>query len=303
MNQANDINVQRMLARATKLGLVGRKGFPITIDQICELEAARRGLRNSHVMRAVDTGSKPVLTPVTNEEFVLKDGASELWVEMGGFKVHLRLTAEGMVSDIFANGAESESIGSTYAFFSDSEEAFAESSGIDLDDVAEWVGQHYRHNFDAESPAKRREWLERYKETMEDAKEVSANPTLDLLEEIGYSVCYQLSSESKPGGWVWEAPSDSSDSAFPTEAEAISDAWRDIAGQTMAIHNLSSEQWDELGFGKQATLIRETVCDDGAAGRPAEKQQCIRCGLPTQVDDDGLCNQCFINEENSSDSD
>lgn len=299
MNQANDINVQRMLARATKLGLVGRKGNPVTIDQICELEAARRGLRNSHVMRAADAGTRPVLTPITNEEFVLQEGASEMWVQMGGFKVHLQLTGEGMVADIFADGAENNSIGSTYAFFTDSEDALVEELGIDLDDVAEWVGQHYRHNFDAESPAKRREWIERYRATMEEAKEVMANPTLDLLEEIGYSVVFQLSTDTVKGGWCWVAPSDASAETFASEADAITEAWQDIAGQTMAVHNLSSEQWDSLGFARQAVLIRE-MFDEGTTLAPAEKQQCVHCGLPTQVDDDGLCNQCFLAGESSS---
>lgn len=35
---------------------------------------------------------------------------------------------------------------------------------INLDEVAEWVGLHYRVNFSAESPEKRQDWITRYSE-------------------------------------------------------------------------------------------------------------------------------------------
>lgn len=39
----------------------------------------------------------------------------------------------------------------------------------DLDQVAEWVGLHYRANFDAEPPERRDEWVRRYLEAHRDA--------------------------------------------------------------------------------------------------------------------------------------
>lgn len=37
--------------------------------------------------------------------------------------------------------------------------------GVDLDDLAEWCGLHYRRDFSGESPAKKREWILRFAES------------------------------------------------------------------------------------------------------------------------------------------
>jgi hypothetical protein len=39
--------------------------------------------------------------------------------------------------------------------------------GFSIDDVAEWVGLHYRKNFDAENEAERLSWIERFVEAHE----------------------------------------------------------------------------------------------------------------------------------------
>lgn len=288
-------NVGKMFTRATQLGLQDRKGNPVVIDQVAELEAARQGFRNVHACKsALSAEGELVLDAVSSNEYQLKDGADDVWVHMGPFKVRLYFTDEGMVTDIYAIGADSESIASTYAAHTETAEAVADELEVDLDDVAEWVGLHYRRNFDAESPRARLDWIHRYHEATAEALAEASNPHLDVLEEIGYNVAFQLSTPTQESGWVWEAPSSACDEVFATEADAISDAWRDAASQAMAIDNMSDSQWDALSFEQQATHIREMVAEDKRISEP-ERQLCVQCGLPTLTDDDGLCNACSAN--------
>lgn len=256
-------NAEKMLARATQLGLQDSKGNPVVIDQVSELEAARQGFRNLHACKsALAQEGDAVLDATSSNEYVLKQGADDVWIHMGPFKIRLYFTDEGMVTDIYAVGADSETIASTYAANTETVDAVAAELDVDLDDVAEWVGLHYRRNFDMEPTLARIDWVQRYHEAHAEALGASSDPHLEVLEEIGYSVAFQLSSPEKEAGWVWEAPSDACQEVFASEADAISDAWRDAAGQAMAIDNLSDSQWDALSFDQQAAHIREMVADD-----------------------------------------
>lgn len=289
-------NAQRMLARATALGLQGKLGQPVVIDQMEELEAARQGFRSNRAARAVLKSRKAaVLTLDSTAEagnvFNLDESATDVWIQMAGFNVHLNLTAEGIVADVFALGAENESIGSTYAFNSDAEQALADELNVDYDDLCEWVGLHYKRVYHTETPAKRREWIQRYHETQMEANQTAANPQLDALEDIGYGLRFQFSTPSQDGGWVWEAPSDQSEGVFSSEEEALDAAWQDAATQVKSIQQLSDEAWAQLSLEEQCRLVRLLGHEDLGPVMP-EKQCCVECGLPTSVDDDGLCNAC-----------
>ena len=69
--------------------------------------------------------------------------------------------------DIYTSGTNEGPIHTAAIFDSDQEDVFCEARGINIDDVAEWVGLHYKRNFDVESAEKRFEWLCRYAESIE----------------------------------------------------------------------------------------------------------------------------------------
>lgn len=98
-------------------------------------------------------------------DYTLAPEATSCWITVDGFAVHIIRTGEGVVADVHAHRSWSiDAIASTYAFHTDAEADLCGSMGITIDDVAEWVGLHYKVNFDAEAPAKRHDWILRYSE-------------------------------------------------------------------------------------------------------------------------------------------
>ncbi len=88
-----------------------------------------------------------------------------VWVTVGNVSAYLGPTDEGVVVDLFAKGNEDgEADASTYLFYSEALDAVLERHGVSRDDVAEWVGLHYRKNFEAESPEAQLDWVNRYAE-------------------------------------------------------------------------------------------------------------------------------------------
>jgi hypothetical protein len=107
-----------------------------------------------------------VLEAESEQEFKLKEGITNCWVGVDNIDVYIKRTDEGVAVDLFAHGVTlPDPLGSTYAFATESDEEFAEDKQIDLDAVAEWVGLHYKVNFDAELPKKRRDWIDRFIES------------------------------------------------------------------------------------------------------------------------------------------
>lgn len=155
---------EKMVARAKVLGIT-KDGKPLVIDQTYELIAAEEGARNQHVLRAgmpdpkvkamreqegyaewvgiVNEMDWDDSSMISHLEGFLRENA--LWAEFAGYA---RSVADEELDD--SSGDDNS--------YDDS------SEDVDLDDVAEWVGLHYKVNFDAESPAKRNEWIQRYKE-------------------------------------------------------------------------------------------------------------------------------------------
>jgi hypothetical protein len=89
-----------------------------------------------------------------------------LWVNHGPLSIGVRGTHEGVMVDVYGRNAEmSDSLAEVAVLHADGEAAVAEDAGIDLDEVAEWVGLHYGKNFDAESPQARFDWIQRYIES------------------------------------------------------------------------------------------------------------------------------------------
>lgn len=171
---------KKMLARglALNLGKMTQNGFqPITEGQCLELKAAEAGYRNVRTLWAaldkVAQQEEPALEQEFPEEsgldYRLKEGETGCWIRMSPFLVHLYFTDEGMVCDIHSDTPTfGEAIATTYAFYQEAESAaceeFSTGNEFDLDDVAEWVGLHYRKNFETESRAQRIEWIRRYAE-------------------------------------------------------------------------------------------------------------------------------------------
>ncbi|MFP3637585.1 hypothetical protein [Paraburkholderia sp. SIMBA_054] len=76
-----------------------------------------------------------------------------------------------------------------------------QTSAPDPADVAEWVGLHYRRNFDAESPEQRKEWTTRFVEAHAEAAQDPAGKMLeatlsdsewDRFERAGYNAIQRL---------------------------------------------------------------------------------------------------------------
>lgn len=82
-----------------------------------------------------------------------------------------------------------------------------------------------------------------------------------------------------------------SQGVFSSEEEALDAAWQDAATQVKSIQQLSDEAWAPLSLEEQCRLVRLLGYEDLGPVMP-EKQCCVECGLPTSVDDDGLCNAC-----------
>lgn len=103
---------------------------------------------------------------------------SRFWFR--GTPKHCRYAVETRAVDIAAleallrageGGSEAFAwIGSAlYHDSSAAQQVFEKANGdseFSLDDIAEWVGLHYRVNFNAEPPARQQEWIDRYLETM-----------------------------------------------------------------------------------------------------------------------------------------
>ena len=85
---------------------------------------------------------------------------------IGGHNIYIKREADGIIIDVDAYGTLTGDIISTLGVTNnDIEEDLLESYGLDGDEVAEWVGLHYKVNFDTESYFKRYEWIERYIES------------------------------------------------------------------------------------------------------------------------------------------
>lgn len=86
----------------------------------------------------------------------------------------------------------------------------------------------------------------------------------EVLTDAGYTISPD---SDQPGLWVWYAPTDGCESSFESQKAAVQAAWTDAVEQTMAINNLSSEQWDALSFNQQKSQMLDalTECGDDAA--------------------------------------
>lgn len=95
-------------------------------------------------------------------------------IAVKGHALQVVPTDEGVVVDDYLLDVASSTVGTMAVSDCDLEESFVEHNEIDIDAVAEWVGLHYKRNFDAEPAEKRYEWLQRYVEAH--AEEASPKP-------------------------------------------------------------------------------------------------------------------------------
>lgn len=136
--------------------------------------------------------------------------------------------------------------------------------GLDINDVKAWVAEHYHRIYEQDTPEKRCEWLRRYAELHNTWEPITAAQKQELRSK-GYYV--ELSEFDKP---FWENLGlDCASDDFSCEEAAWANAWAHEHAEKHA---------------------------------PAEKQACLGCGLPTQVDDDGLCNACAAKSDTMADA-
>ena len=77
----------------------------------------------------------------------------------------------------------------------------------------------------------------------------------DILEAMGYA----FDSVTKKSGWSWSTSAAHSDENQPTEADAISDAWRDAGERTQAAMHIPADTWDRMSVKEQAELVQEAL--------------------------------------------
>lgn len=93
-----------------------------------------------------------------------------------------------------------------------------------------------------------------------DTRSIVSHPKL-FLEDVGYNIDKDC---DRPGLWVWTGPTDGCESSFNTAEGALENAWTDACAHTMAVYNLSSDEWDSLSFEQQKQSIIEALSDDGS---------------------------------------
>lgn len=152
-----------------------REGHRMNHRHCLDVIAKTGGMKNWQAVVALKNHAKPASTAqdeaLTCDEpggtdFTMKPDVASCWVTVDGFAVQIIRTDEGVIVDILANRSSNiDAITSTYAHHADAEVDICESEGIEIDDVAEWVGLHYKVNFDAEPGPKRYEWILRYIES------------------------------------------------------------------------------------------------------------------------------------------
>lgn len=259
MNKEFRRAAERMLARATALGLTTKTGAPAVVDLMEELLAASQGYRNAHAARAAlakqDTPETAASSSLKERHLTLAPG-QDCWLTLGAFVVHPNLTDEGIVVDVYAKGATDETIASTWAMQDDAEAALCEQECIDLDDVADWASQQGQANFDSCSLAERWALLEQFVQSQQHHHRLAGLLTdwKEVLEELGYEFTQEMARAGD--NWRWTAPTDASEDWFASEDEAIAAAWRDACAQAMAVHQMAAADWDALPFQEHARLLR-----------------------------------------------
>jgi hypothetical protein len=82
-----------------------------------------------------------------------------------------------------------------------------------------------------------------------------ASEKKEVLEELGYA----FDSVTRKSGWTWSSPDASSVDNQATEADAISDAWRDAGERTQSVMDIPADTWERMSVKEQAELLREAL--------------------------------------------
>jgi len=196
----------------SKMGFRNVDGHAMTFRQGLDVVAKLGGMKAWQAVAAMKP-QKGTLKPDGNSEYhhdYVQDDKESVWITVKGHSIYINPTDEGVVVDVYAKGAENNgTIATTYAFDTEAEASYCEANGIDRDDVAEWVGLHYKVNFDAESAVKRMEWLHRYVESHSgDNDEELKEPVLD---DITRSILDSLPAAKHVDEWCLRADDDVED--------------------------------------------------------------------------------------------
>lgn len=256
MNKEFRSAAARMLTRAQALGLTTKSGNDVVVDLMEELLAASQGFRNAHACRAAldKQATAPDTSGSPSELHVTVQPGQDCWIAIGPYKVHPNLTDEGISVDVYADGADHESIASTWALQSDAEEALCEQLDLDIDDVSDWAHQQGCEDFDGCSLAERWSWLQRFIEMNKDHPAPKLSQWRDVLDSLGYE--FEQDPERAGNTWRWLAPTDESETWFASEDDAVGHAWRDVCTQVMAARELTPAQWTAMPFEEHARLLR-----------------------------------------------
>lgn len=255
---------KRVAATATDLGFT-KNGKPMVASQGLRVLSALAGFREEHSLVAALKAE----TSAPQDQ-----GAKETLGELFNYltSAYAEEQWDGTTRELL--NAAARVLGQTIEWHTTPDDSTEEellvslatngSHLLDLEDIKFWVGLHYHRIYENETPAKRCEWIRRYAEmkglTPEDAADPITEAQKQELRNKGYRVEY---SDFKQPFWTNDVE-ESVD--FASEDAAWADAW----------------SWPQ---------------DQAQAAVTPEKQECGACGLPTQVDDDGLCNACALRSE------
>lgn len=101
----------------------------------------------------------------SGSDFILRADAKSAWVTVDNLSIHIIRHGDGVEIMTHPKGCEDQDLEDSYTYFDTAEDALVDFHDVDIDDVAEWVGLHYRRNFEAETIAARHDWIRRYIET------------------------------------------------------------------------------------------------------------------------------------------
>lgn len=218
-------NLARTMAKTISDMGYTREGHRMNHRHCLDVIAKTGGIKNWQAVVALKDRARPVLATqdevLTCDEaggtdFTMKPDVKSCWITVDGFGVHVIRTDEGVVVDILANRSGNiDAIAGTYAHHGDAEADVCEGNNINIDDVAEWVGLHYKVNFDVESGSKRYEWILRYIDSH------TSRDRQESLEKFGYS--FHISDFKCPY-WVFN---DIASCDFDSSELCVNDAWQD----------------------------------------------------------------------------
>lgn len=94
--------------------------------------------------------------------------------------------------------------------------------------------------------------------SLTDDRPIAGDPKL-FIEDMGYDIDvagYKVHVDDEhPCLWIWTAFDDGSERSFHSAKEALDDAWANAVARTLVSHDITSEQWNQMGLDTQRVAM------------------------------------------------